>query len=344
MKCASFTDIHWGCKSNSDQHNQDCLNFVEWFCAQVRADPLIDHVIFMGDWFENRSALNISTMNYSYDGAKLLNELGIPIYFIVGNHDLYHRHTRDVHSVVNFHEFENFIIVDTPILVDEIASGAVLSPYLFPDEYPELAKYLTYKTWWGHFEFKGFVVTGYNVLMPTGPDPKNFAGPDRIFSGHFHKRQLSDNIVYIGNTFPTNFGDAGDSNRGMAIYDHNNNDLQFVDWPDAPLYFKVSLSEMMDESVTIPANSRVKCLVDLPITFEESTLIKTAYSEDLKLREFSLEESNQLAEVLSDTESDIEDLDMTMHSVDEMVIRMLSDIKSDKIDNQVLVEQYKLLG
>ena len=343
-KAASFTDIHWGCKSNSDQHNQDCLNFINWFCDQVRQDPSIDHVIFMGDWFENRSALNISTMNYSYQGAKTLNELGLPIYFIIGNHDLYHRHTRDVHSVVNFHEFNNFIVIDEPVLIEQIADGSILSPYLFHDEYPELAKFLKYKTWWGHFEFKGFVVTGYNVLMPTGPDPKSFAGPDRIFSGHFHKRQLAENIVYIGNTFPTNFGDAGDSNRGMAVYNHEGNKLEFIDWPDAPLYVKTSLSSLMDESIILPTQSRVKCLVDLPISFEESTLIKSTYIADRNLREFSLEESSHLSETLSETTTDIQDMNMEMHSVDEMVIRMLTDIKSEKIDNMVLVEQYKLLG
>ena len=299
-KCGSFTDIHWGCKSNSEQHNQDCLNFIAWFCDQVRGNQEIDHVIFMGDWYENRSAVNISTMNYSYQGAKKLNELGIPVYFIIGNHDLYHRHTRNVHSVVNFHEFENFVIVDHPIVVDCIGDrGSVLSPYLFHDEYPELAKFLKYKTWWGHFEFKGFVVTGCNILMPTGPDPKSFAGPDRIFSGHFHKRQLSENIVYIGNTFPTNFGDAGDSNRGMAVYNHNGNKLDFIDWPDAPLYIKTTLSRLIDESIILPKHSRVKCLVDLPISFEESTLIKSTYITDYNLREFSLEESSHLAETLS---------------------------------------------
>ena len=344
VKAASFTDIHWGCKSNSEQHNEDCLSFIRWFCEQVRNDPAIDHVIFMGDWFENRSAVNISTMNYSYLGAKLLNELGIPVYFIVGNHDLYHRHTRDIHSVVNFQEFSNFIIVDDPMLVERIGDGSILSPYLFHSEYPELAKFLNYETWWGHFEFKGFVITGYNVRMPTGPDASNFAGPDRIFSGHFHKRQTSENIVYIGNTFPTSFGDVGDSNRGMCVYEHNGNKLTFIDWPDAPMYVHANLTELMDESLILPAGARVKCVVDLPISFEEGSVIKSTYLQDYNLREFTLEESNDLQEAVADTDTDIEELVVKGHSVDEMVVHMLNDIKHDKIDNEILVKQYQLLG
>lgn len=48
LKAAVFTDIHFGAKGNSDEHNTDCLNFVSWFCEQVRNDPLIDHVFFFG--------------------------------------------------------------------------------------------------------------------------------------------------------------------------------------------------------------------------------------------------------------------------------------------------------
>ena len=41
-KGAYFTDIHWGKKANSIQHNEDCMNFIDWFCAQVKSDPSID--------------------------------------------------------------------------------------------------------------------------------------------------------------------------------------------------------------------------------------------------------------------------------------------------------------
>ena len=29
-KALCFTDIHFGLKNNSVQHNEDCLNFVDW--------------------------------------------------------------------------------------------------------------------------------------------------------------------------------------------------------------------------------------------------------------------------------------------------------------------------
>jgi DNA repair exonuclease SbcCD nuclease subunit len=342
-KAACFTDIHWGAKTNSELHNQDCLNFIEWFCAQVKKDKEIDHICFLGDWFENRSAINVSTINYSYRGAKLLNELNLPIFFVVGNHDLYHRHTREIHSVVNFKEFTNFKIIDDPIIIPEIGDGgAVFSPYLFHEEYPQLTKLLNYKTWWGHFEFKGFVVTGYNIILPTGPDPKDYLGPKRIFSGHFHKRQEELHVQYIGNVFPTTFGDANDVNRGMMIYDHETDKVQYKNWENCPKYLKFKLSDILDKSVKFYENARVKCVADIPISFEDSTHLRQTFLKKYKLREFTMEESYEIKAALTETETFIDiSNSTTLDSVDNLVIEMLKDIKSEHINNDILIEEYR---
>lgn len=347
-KTAAFTDIHWGAKTNSDQHNQDCMRYIDWFCDQVRSDPTIDNVIFLGDWFENRSALNISTMDWSYRGAKKINELGVPVFFIVGNHDLYHRHTRAVFSTVNFHEFSNFKIISEPTVEPSIGDGVLLCPFLFHNEYASLMQYKKLTTWWGHFEFQGFMVTGYGMKMPTGPNAEDFDGPIHIISGHFHKRQADKNVVYMGNTFPTNFGDADDNERGMMVYDHTAQDMSFFNWDDCPKYVRTTLTDLLDGTTTLPTEARVKCLVDVPISYEESAFIKQKYVDDFKLREFQMEESTELQTALTSTEvDDLEELlegDFSGATIDELVVQMLGSINSDKIDNNLLIEQYRRLS
>ena len=347
-KTAAFTDIHWGAKTNSDQHNQDCMRYIDWFCDQVQSDPTIDNVIFLGDWFENRSALNISTMDWSYRGAKKINELGVPVFFIVGNHDLYHRHTRAVFSTVNFHEFSNFKIISEPTVEPSIGDGVLLCPFLFHNEYASLMQYKKLTTWWGHFEFQGFMVTGYGMKMPTGPNDEDFDGPIHIISGHFHKRQADKNVVYMGNTFPTNFGDADDNERGMMVYDHTAQDMSFFDWDDCPKYVRTTLTDLLDGTTTLPSEARVKCLVDVPISYEESTFIKQKYLDDFKLREFQMEESADLQTALTSTEvDDLDELlegDFSGATIDELVVQMLGSINSEKIDNNLLIEQYRRLS
>ena len=123
-----MTDIHFGKKANSPLHNEDCIRYLEWFCEQVKKHEC-DYVAFLGDWNENRSALNIATLKYSYLGAKMLNDLDIPVYFVVGNHDLYYRHSREIHSVIPFNEFENFVIIDEPTVINDIENKVLFSRF-----------------------------------------------------------------------------------------------------------------------------------------------------------------------------------------------------------------------
>lgn len=346
-RTASFTDIHWGAKTNSDQHNQDCLDYIDWFCAQAKKHKA-DNIIFMGDWFENRSAINVSTLNYSHRGAKKLNDLGIPIFFIVGNHDLFHRHTREVFSTILLSEFSNFNIINEPTIVEEIEGNPLVCPFLFHDEYPQLIQYINSKTWWGHFEFKGFVVTGYNVTMPTGPDAQDFKGPE-IFSGHFHKRQINDNVTYIGNTFPTNFGDAGDDNRGMMMFDHIGMKKTFLNWDACPKYMKVCLTQLLDDPSILPTNARVKCVIDVPISYEESTLLRSTFMDEYQLREFSMEESQDINDALTGADMDIDAAtselpdDIKLDSVNDLVAQMINSINTPHIENGMLLQIYQQL-
>lgn len=343
-KGAYFTDIHFGKKQNSRVHNQDCLDFIDWFCEQVKRDPEIDYIAFLGDWNENRSALNISTVNYSHKGISKLCSLGLPVYFVIGNHDLYHRHTREVHSVITHDAFKNLHIIDQPTVVDDIEGSVMFCPFMFPQEYPDLVKYLDVPFWAGHFEFKGFLVTGYNLRMPHGPDPDDFKGPNHIVSGHFHTRQAAGNVVYMGNAFPMDFNDAGDFDRGMMVYDHKKDEMVFENWPDCPKYIKTLLSSLMTDSETLYPQSRVKVCVDIPITFEESGELRELFKTKYELREFTLEEMSDLKEVLADTETeeiDWENVDLA--DPDDLVIKMLEDIESDEIDNDKMIAIYATL-
>lgn len=341
-KSAVCTDIHFGKKSNSKIHNEDCINFLNWFADQVKNDPDIDHVMFLGDWNENRSSLNIETLNYSYQGARILNNIGLPVFFVIGNHDLYRRNARDIHSVIPYQELENFTLITEPVVIKEIGNGgALLCPYLFHEEYSKLKKYVNLETWWGHFEFRGFVITGYSITMPTGPDPKDYNGPKHIFSGHFHKRQAHEQVVYIGNTFPMDFGDAGDFNRGMMTYDHDADEANFINWPDCPKYIKTTLSSLLDGETTLYDQCRVKCIVDIPIDYQESQHLRTTFTEKYNLREFAMEESYEKASALSENDNVVDDEYVKLKGVDELVVEMLNGIDTEHYDNQMLIDIYK---
>jgi DNA repair exonuclease SbcCD nuclease subunit len=337
-KIAAFTDIHWGAKSNLLLHNQDCLAYIKWFIVEA-VKAKVDSIAFLGDWFETRNAINIETNDYSYDALKLLNDVGLPIYFVVGNHDLYRRNTRDVHSVRIFNEFKNIVVIDKLTVVDDF----LFAPFLFKEEYALLGKYTNCKVWAGHFEFKDFILTGANMRAEHGLNHKLFKDVQHIFSGHYHKRQAIDNVCYIGNTFPTNYGDAGDINRGMMIYDHINDEVDFIDYI-GPTYLRTTLSKALADEWQLPPSDmmRVICTNDIEISYSEAQIIRETLKDQYNFREFRLDENySEKKDAL--TSSETEDIDKSM-SIDEIVIQSLNDISEIKsIDNNKLVSLYKSL-
>lgn len=342
MKISLFTDIHWGAKGNSTQHNEDCLDYIEWFKNKTIEEEC-DAIVFMGDWFENRNSINVSTLNYSFDGLTRLDALDIPIYFCVGNHDLYHRSNRSLYSTYHFGTFKNVKIVN-----DIVAEKDMLfSPYLFREEYAELAKIIESKKpkyVFGHFEFRNFIVTGSDRKMEHGPDHSLFSGPKYIFSGHYHKRQALDNVIYIGNTFPTNYGDAWDDSRGMSILDTDTDDVDFIDWTDGPKYRKIKLSSILsDPSVSFPEKCRVRCSIDIDIGYSEAQSMREELIKQLNLREFTLEENAQEKKDALEGDDTPDDIDLS--SLNDAVIKMLQTglTATSTIEPERLISIYTLL-
>lgn len=327
MKIALFTDIHWGRRNNSPEHNQDCMDFIEWFCEQVKKDPQINCVGFLGDWFESRNAVDISTLNAAYKGAQRLSELNLPVYFCVGNHDLYKRHARDKFSTVHYSDINNFHVVDEPA----VHNGMLFVPFLFEEEYTTLKKYSNIPIWLGHFEFAGFSITSYNTVKEGGPVHTDFKD-QMILSGHFHKRQTKDRTTFIGNVFPMDYGDAGETERGMAILDYSTQTLSFIDWTDGPSYHRVNFSDL--KSKTFPPKARVKCIIDEDVEYEITTTTKKTVVEQFKLREFSFEDIKVSISEVTDVE--VDDGEDDIKSIKHLLFKMIDLMDVESMDKSLL--------
>ena len=95
------------------------------------------------------------------------------------------------------------------------------------------------------------------------------------------------------------------------------------------------------QDIKLYPNARVRCIADIPITYEESLELKKTFIEAYDLREFSIEESSEIQDALTGTETTVDDKDLG--TVDEMVVEMLSEIESDHIDNELLSTIYQKL-
>lgn len=338
-KAALFTDFHIGAKNNSLTHLQDCHDYIDWFINNIKKDNNIDHIIFLGDWHDKRDSISILTINHSYECLKKLNNVGLKIYFMVGNHDIFSRHNSDLHSLVFFQEFENIQLIENITIIKETEIPILISPYLFPEQYINILKYQETKIAFLHPDFNGFVITGDTKIMEHGQNPDDYKMFDRIFCGHYHKRSNKGNISYIGNCFPHNYSDANDVERGFATYEYSTDKIEFHNWIDAPTYVKCNLSTLLENHKTmLRPKASVKCLDDEHITIEESIKIREKFIKKYNLREFFLEEETD--SVSSDEDISLDGFEL--ESTDVIVKELLrTKIDSDTLDSDKLVKIYE---
>ena len=332
-KAAVFTDIHFGLKSNSVLHNEDCLAFVKWATARARAEGC-ETAMFLGDWHNNRASINILTLGYSLKALEHLNDNFERVFFIPGNHDLYYRDKRDVQSVEWARHLPNITICN-----DWFSDGdVVIAPWLCGDDHKRIPK-LTGKYMFGHFELPGYLMNAM-VAMPEHGDVRreHFGGFDHVFTGHFHKRQTQKNITYIGNCFPHNYADAGDDDRGLTILEWGKAP-EYYAWDQQPRYRVFNLSDVLKNTeAMLQPNMHVRVNLDIDISYEEATFIKETFIDQYQLREITLIP----AKVTDLTEYEIQG-NIEFESVDQIVTGQLSNIESDKFNKNLLLDIYRNL-
>jgi DNA repair exonuclease SbcCD nuclease subunit len=332
-KAAVFTDIHFGLKSNSLQHNQDCSDFVDWFIIKAKEEGC-ETCLFLGDWNHHRASINMHTLQFGLRALEKLNNAFEHVYFIPGNHDLYYRDKRDIHSVEWAKHLPNVTIVN-----DWLDKGnVVIAPWLVGDDYKKLAK-MKAKYLFSHLELPDFYMNAM-VQMPDHGElnAEYVTGFETVFSGHFHKRQYKRNIWYIGNAFPHNYADAGDDQRGMMVLEWDK-DPEFHAWPQQPVFRVYKLSDILEnpEGLLLP-NSSVRVHLDIDISYEEANYIRETLIPKHNLREMALIpiKNDQVGQDLAPGE-------LKFESVDQIVIDQITNIESEFYDSKLLLELYRNL-
>ncbi len=331
-KVACFTDIHFGLKGGSRTHNQDCEDFVSWFCETAKTQGC-ETAIFLGDWHHNRSTTDVSTMNYTVSNLEKLSQSFEKVYFILGNHDLFYKDKREINSIEFMRLFPNIV----PIRELHTEGNVTIMPWLIGDEWTTV-KQLKSRYIFGHLELPHFYMNAM-VQMPDHGQLQtgHFQHQELVFTGHFHKRQQKGNVVYIGNAFPHNYADAGDDDRGMMIMDWGGKP-EYHSWPDQPIYRTYKLSQIIDTpDKLLREKMHCRVTIDLPITFEEANFIKEQFMPQYKLRELML-----IPEKV-EVESAVNPIDITFESVDTIVMNQINNIDSDTYDKKLLLDIYNEL-
>ena len=332
-KVACFTDVHFGLKSNSSTHNKDCEDFVDWFIKEAQAEGA-ETCIFLGDWSHNRNSINLITLDTSMRCLEKLGAAFEQFFWFPGNHDLFYKDKRDIHSSSFGRHIPGVTVVEKVTTIGNVT----LVPWLVGEEWKGISKVKS-KYMFGHFELPLFHMNAM-VQMPDNGElqANHFKHQDYVFSGHFHKRQQRDKIVYIGNAFPHNFADTWDDARGMMFMDWDGKP-EYKAWPDAPKFRTLNLSKLLEETDDIMKSKMyLKVHLDVDISYEEANFIKETFVETYDIREISLIQEKASLETSAD-----EAVDAEFESVDQIVTEQLVNLDSDTFDKSLLLDIYNNL-
>jgi len=234
LKVAIITDQHFGARNDS----VGFLDFFEQFYDNTFFPTLdandVDCVLILGDTFDRRKYVNF----YSLDRAKKmffnkLEERGIKVIMIAGNHDTYFKNTNEVNSPeLLLAEYTNVSLVHKAMDITVDDTPICFVPWICPENYDESIETLNTskaEICMGHFEIAGFAMYR-GMESHEGLSKDLFKKFDMVFSGHYHHRSDDGHIYYLGNPYELTWQDYNDP-RGFHLFDLQTRQLEFIGNP-----------------------------------------------------------------------------------------------------------------
>ncbi len=231
MKVAIITDQHFGARNDSIAF----LDFFEKFYDNIFFPALdennINTVLVLGDTFDRRKYVNF----YALDRAKKmffdkLEERGIRVHMLAGNHDTYYKNTNEVNSPdLLLTEYNNIDVISKPETIVIDGTPICMMPWICPENYQESLDHIKNTKadiCMGHFEIAGFAMYR-GMESHDGLAKETFEKFDLVFSGHYHHRSSDKHIHYLGNPYELTWQDYNDP-RGFHLFDLETRGLEFV--------------------------------------------------------------------------------------------------------------------
>lgn len=306
-KVAIFSDLHLGVHSNSSDWHNYAVEWALWFRDECRSKGIKD-LIFAGDWHHNRSEISVNTLQISADILDILSEFNLIA--ITGNHDIYYKHRTDVNSLSIFKNRKNVTVLEKYETLEAFDKKISFCPWNTSTKDIEESDLIV-----GHFEIETFKMNTYKTCEEGVKVKDLLKKSELVISGHFHTRHEkkfgAGTILYVGNPFQMDFGDAGNQ-KGYHILDLDTMEYEFFANNISPNYNKISLSDMVQAGEITPiirakfTNNIVKVKIDMNISQEDMDILQRTLS-CLKPEVLTYDYDINFNRIL-DNKEDIEDL------------------------------------
>lgn len=335
MLVCKIGDLHHGEKANSHKFNQQLLALTDFAIAESKKRGCTTY-LQLGDYFDNRTKLDVSTIDYAIQNAQKIAEYFTERYTLIANHDIYYQDRLTVSSTKILEPYMTVIKEPTILFGNTLVAPWIVDGKAW-DDFIEKTHQDCVRFAVGHFELNGFLVND-RYEMEHGYSAKELAHLELVTSGHYHGPQRQGNIQYVGSALPITMNEANED-HGIYFFDTDTGDLEFVPYTTVKV---ISCDYRNVEDVIDgcdPENTTIR--VEFPSDLEDVTLIKTVTDfldergfKDRKIR-YDDQRTKEILEVDADEVKEVENIDAVVAaSIKESV-----DIAG--VDKNLLSELYE---
>jgi DNA repair exonuclease SbcCD nuclease subunit len=346
VKICLITDTHFGFKKGNKIFHDYFKKFYEDVFFPFLIKNKIDTVVHLGDSFDNRKGIDYWSLEWAKDVVyDTFQTLGITVYNIVGNHDIYYKNSTNLNSVDHLlSEYDNVIKIAEPKEFNIAGLDILMLPWITTENQQNALRMVQNSSsgiCMGHLELNGFRVNS-KIVMDHGMEPNIFDKFYKTFSGHYHTRSTNGKVFYMGNPYQLFWTDINDT-RGFVVFDTETLEHDYVNNP-YDMFRVINYDEdNLQEDLSEYENSIVKVVVK---NKSDQKLYEKYIDKLIKANphEFKVIESYVIVDPVSDDGDTIESedtLSLLKKYVDESEIN-LNKGKIKNLINSIYQESYSI--
>jgi len=225
-----------------DLHSQEgiylniCLEYLDYLDDYAKQHE-IKTIVILGDLLNKADKVKSDVFIPIFNRFERFKDDGYEIIVILGNHDVFSL-LSNRSLLETFRRFCTVISEPEEIIVD----GKIINLVPYTKDQAEIptvnADYMFTHLSISDFDLGNGMIANSEKVQAFKIDL--FSNYEKVFTGHFHKRQEIKNIQYVGSPYQLSFGETGDMNKGFVVFEPATGNEEFVLYKEAPKHLEIS--------------------------------------------------------------------------------------------------------
>jgi DNA repair exonuclease SbcCD nuclease subunit len=275
-----IADLHIGVRNGLPEWIDNIRDYFDnWLIPVLRSRDLKESALFvLGDTLDNRKHTPLEAENLMIRVFKELAAL-LPVYVIVGNHDMLTKTGHDITGVKSLELIDNLTLVSDPAIVETFFYDYVRKILMVPHMGDCQVENRILKQVCDSSDVDIVMLhtdidrmkydNGRDITSGTNVDDVKCR---KVYSGHIHKRQETKKATYIGSPYHLDRKDTG-NDKGVYVLDLMSMKEEFIQNDRSPKFIRCLMSDLLKCTAGQVREFIRNNYVDIYVTKEEDERI-----------------------------------------------------------------------